>query len=39
MEERSQRRKKKRKLKKWVKVVAGLMAFLVIAAGSVGAYA
>ncbi len=31
--------KEKRKLRKWVKVVVGLMAFLVIAAGSVGAYA
>lgn len=39
MEERTHRRKKKRRLRKWVKIVAGLMAFLVIAAGSVGAYA
>lgn len=39
MEERTHRRKKKRRLRKWVKIVAGLMAFLIIAAGSVGTYA
>ncbi|MEC1509540.1 LCP family protein [Bacillus velezensis] len=39
MEERSQRRKKKRRLRKWVKFVLVFAAFLLVIAGSVGTYA
>ncbi|MEI1423195.1 LCP family protein [Bacillus cabrialesii] len=39
MEERLQRKKKKRRLKKWVKLTIGLFATLIIVAGSIGAYA
>ncbi|MCM3354517.1 MULTISPECIES: LCP family protein [Bacillus] len=39
MEERSQRKKKKRRLRKWVKLLIGFIVILMIAAGSIGTYA
>ncbi|MEC1405396.1 LCP family protein [Bacillus halotolerans] len=39
MEERSQRKKKKRRLRKWVKLLIGFVVILMIAAGSIGTYA
>ncbi|MEC1750637.1 LCP family protein [Bacillus mojavensis] len=39
MEERSQRKKKKRRLRKWVKLLIGFIVILIIAAGSIGTYA
>ncbi|MCY7899800.1 LCP family protein [Bacillus inaquosorum] len=39
MDERSQRKMKKRRLKKWVKFTIGLFATLIIVAGSIGTYA
>lgn len=39
MEERLQHKKKKRRLKKWVKFTIGLFAILIIVTGSIGTYA
>lgn len=39
MEERSQRKKKKRRLRKWVKLLIGFIVILMIVAGSIGTYA
>ncbi|MEC2181863.1 LCP family protein [Bacillus spizizenii] len=39
MEERLQHKKKKRRLKKWVKLAIGLFAILIIVTGSIGTYA